>query len=155
MRYTVRINKHGVLVPGLLCLMGLAAVLQVSASSVSKVSGMGAGVLPVIVGALMMLVGILWVFNSRLSPDEEDDAEIGVSKWRASCGVASGVFAFLLLAKYAGLIPAIFVSALITILGDQRHTWRSASVLAGAYTLIAVPALAAIPQLSFSWFGWA
>ncbi|MFT0850248.1 tripartite tricarboxylate transporter TctB family protein [Achromobacter sp. F4_2707] len=154
MRFKVSINKRDVLASGLLCLLGLAAVLQVSASSVSKISGMGAGVLPVVFGSLLMFVGILWLFDSRLSPDEEEGIDIGVSKWRGSCGVVSGVFAFLLLSKYGGMLPAVFALIFVTVLGDRRHSWRSALLLASGSTLLAALALAYSPGLAFSMFRW-
>ncbi|NLC35055.1 MAG: tripartite tricarboxylate transporter TctB family protein [Alcaligenaceae bacterium] len=154
MRFKVSINKRDVLASGLLCLLGLAAVLQVSASSVSRISGMGAGVLPVVLGSVLMLIGILWLFDSRLSPDEEDGIDIGVSKWRGSCGVVSGVFAFLLLSKYGGMLPAVFALVFVTVLGDRRHSWRSALLLASGGTLLAGLVLAFSPGLAFSMFRW-
>lgn len=154
MRFKVSINKRDVLASGLLCLLGLAAVLQVSASSVSRISGMGAGVLPVLLGSLLMLVGILWLFDSKLSPDEDEGIDIGVSKWRGSCGVVSGVFAFMLLGKYGGVLPAVFALVFITVLGDRRHTWRSATLLAAIATIVAAIILALNPHLPLSMFGW-
>lgn len=133
-RIKVTINKREAAASGLLCLLGLAAVLQVSASSVGRAAGLGGGFLPVLVGTVFMFVGVLWLFDSRLSPDDDEDADIGASKWRGSCGLASGLFAFLLLARYAGLLPAIFSFVFLTVLGDRRHSWRSAALLASAMT---------------------
>ena len=144
----VRINKKDVLATALLCLFGLVAALQISASSVARIAGPGSGIVPVAVGAAMMLVGVLWLFESRLSPDDDEDVDIGASKWRGTCGVASGVFAFLLLVRYAGLIPAVLVSAFIVVLGDRSHTWRSAAVLAIMATCLAGLAATLIPNMS-------
>lgn len=138
MRFKVRLNKRDVLASGLLCLLGMAAVLQVSANSVARISGMGAGVLPVALGALLMFVGVLWLFDSRLSPDEDDGVDIGTSKWRGSCGLVSGIFVFLLLAKYGGIVPAVFASMFVTALGDRRHTVRSALFLSTCAAALAV-----------------
>lgn len=149
MRLKVHINKRDVLGAGLLCLLGLAVVLQVSASSVSRIAGMGAGALPVLLGSLLMCVGILWLFDSRLSPDEDEDGDIGVSKWRGSCGLASGVFAFLLLGKYGGILPAVFASVFITVLGDSRHTCSSAALLATGAMLLTGLIMVFVPQLSY------
>lgn len=149
----VRINKRELLASGLLCLLGLAVALQVSASAVGRLPGLGAGLLPVLMGTLLMLVGILWLFNSRLSPDEEEDAYIGSSKWRGSCGPVSAVFAFMLFGRYLGLVPAIFALVFITVLGDHRHTWRSAGLLAGLAALAASAVLFFHPGLSLSLLG--
>jgi len=148
-RFKVSINKKELLVPGLLCLLGSAAVLKVSASSAAKISGMGAGVLPVLFGSLLMLVGILWLFDSKLSLDDDDDAEIGTSIWRGCCGLVSGIFAFMLLGKYVGLVPGIFALAYITIMGDHRHSWRSALVLAAGAAVVFALASNFLPQLIF------
>lgn len=149
MRLKVHLNKKDILGAGLICLLGLAAVLQVSATSVSRIAGMGAGALPVLLGSVLMCVGILWLFDSRLSPDEDEDTDIGVSKWRGCCGLASGVFAFLLLGKYGGILPAVFASVFITVLGDSRHTCGSAALLATAALLLAGLLMIFIPQLSY------
>lgn len=154
MRLKVSINKRDIAASGLLCLLGLAAVLQVSASSVARISGMGAGVLPVLLGAVLMFVGIFWLFDSRLSPDEDEDVDIGASKWRGSCGLVSGVFAFMIVGKYGGLLPALFILIFITVLGDRRHTWRSALGLAAGVTVLAAVILAFNPGVPLSMFRW-
>ncbi len=140
MRFKVHVNKREVMASGLLCLLGMAAVLQVSANSVARVSGMGAGFLPGVLGAMLMFFGVLWLFDSRLSPDEDEDCDLAKSKWRGSCGLVSGVFAFLLIIKYGGLIPALFALVFISAMGDLKHSWRSALFLsllvAGAASLL-------------------
>jgi len=147
-RFKVSINKKDALAAGLLCLFGLAAVLQVSAYSVGKTSGMATlGVVPVLIGSLVMLVGILCLFESRLSPDDDDDHQSGLSKWRGCCGIASGTFAFLLLGKYIGLVPAVFAFVFIMALGDRSHTWRSALFLSACVTLVGALALMWGPEL--------
>lgn len=153
MRFTFRINKRDVLAVALLCLIGLAAVLQVSASSVARVSGWGAGVLPVFIGSVLMLAGVLVLFNSRLSPDNDEDVDIGVSKWRGSCGPVSGVFLFLLLGKYVGVAAGVFALVFVSVLGDRHHTWRSASVLAVCATLAAA-VIVAFFNLPVVLIGW-
>lgn len=154
MRFKVRINKRDVLATSLLCLFGLVAALQVSASSVARLAGAGSALVSVVLGAVLMLVGVLLLFDSRLSPDDDDEVDIGVSKWRGTCGVTSGVFAFLLLIRYAGFIPAVLVSAFIIVLGDRSHTWRSAALLAGMATCIAGMAATLIPNVSPVLFVW-
>lgn len=148
MRFKVSINKRDVAAIALLCLLGVAAVLQVSAASASKIAGMGAGILPVALGALLMSIGVLWLFDSRLSPDEEDDTRIGASKWRDSCGPASGAFVFLLAGKFIGVVPACFALVYISVLGDARHTWRSAFILALAAATLAALVMRWKPELS-------
>lgn len=154
MRFKVSINKKDAAATALLCLVGMAAALQVSAHSVARASGLGAGVLPVVLGALLMLAGVLYVFNSRLSPDEDDDVDIGPSKWRASCGPASATFSLLLLARYGGLLPAVFAFVFLFTLGDCRHTVRSASLLAGGAVMAVGLALFLFPVPSLPMFRW-
>lgn len=153
MRFRVAINKRDVLATGMLCLVGLVAVLQVSANAVARIAGLGTGIVPVLLGAALMLAGILWLFDSRLSPD--DDVDIGSSKWRDSCGLVSALFAFLILGKYGGLVPATFVATLLFVLGDPRHTWRSAAILAGMSTAVLVAVSFNIPPMAARLFAWA
>lgn len=152
MRIGFRINKKDAAACGLLCLLGMAAVLQVSANSLARISGWGAGFLPVLVGAFVMFAGVLWLFNSWLSPDEDDDADIGVSKWRACCGVMPGVFAFLLLGKYVGVAPAAFALVYLSVLGDARYSWRSALLPAALGPVVAGLAKSCWPSLAFPLF---
>lgn len=151
MRVKVSINKRDAAASGLLCLLGLAAALQVSAGSLGKLSMMSLGWVPVLLGTLMMFVGILWLFESRLSPDDDDSTDIGSSKWRGSCGLVSGVFAFMVLGKYGGLLPAIAVSVFITVMGDPRHSWQSAALLAAVLTVVAAICLFFLPLPMFRW----
>lgn len=153
MRFRVAINKRDVLATGMLCLVGLVAVLQVSANAVARVAGLGTGIVPVLLGAGLMLVGILWLFDSKLSPD--DDADIGSSKWRDSCGLVSALFAFLILGKYGGLVPATFVATLLLVLGDPRHSWRSAAFLAAVSIAALVAVSISIPAVATRLFAWA
>jgi hypothetical protein len=150
MRYGFRIKKRDAAAAGLLCLLGMAAVLQVSANSLARVSGWGTGVLPVVLGAALMGAGVLWLFESRLSPDEDDDDDIGVSKWRSCCGVMSGIFAFLLLGKYVGVVPAAFALVYISVLGDSAYSWRRALLPAAIGAAVAALVLKAWPSLPFS-----
>jgi len=136
MRLRVRFRKSEVGATILMCLLGFAVALQVSASSVARLSSIGGGWMSVLAGSALMAFGIFWLFDSRLSPDEDDDVDIGSSKWRGVCGFASGLFAFIVLYKYGGLLAATFTLIFITVLGDSRHSWRTAGTLAACITLI-------------------
>src|SRR5690606_42086123 len=92
--------------------------------------------------------------ESRWVRGDEVGVDICVSRWRGICGVTSGVFAFLLLVKSAGLIPAVLVSAFIFVLGDRHHTWRSAAVLAIMATCVAGMAATLVPNVSPVLFVW-
>jgi len=153
-RFGFSVNKKEVLAIGLLCLVGLIAVLQVSASAVARVSGIAPGIVSVLLCAVLMLGGVYWLFNSRLSPDEDEDADIGPSIWRGTCGVASGAFSFVLLYKYGGLLPAVMSGVFIAILGDHRHSVRSAGLWAAGLAFIVALAAAMIPNVAVPMFRW-
>ena len=153
MRFKVTINKRDMLATALLCLLALAAVLQVSAASVSRIPGVGTGLLLGLLGSCVLMAGIFWLFDSRLSPDEDEDVDIGRSKWRGVCGVASGVFTFLLVGKYLGLVPGVFGLVFVTVMGDPRHSWRSALMLALAPTTLATLVFFFYPDLPLAAIG--
>lgn len=153
MRFKVTINKRDMLATGLLCLLGLAAALKVSAAAVNRMPGVGTGWLPVLLGSCMLIAGICGLFASRLSPDEDEGVDIGPSKWRGVCGVASGVFTFLLVGKYTGLVPGVFGLVFITVMGDRSHSWRSALLLAMGPAGLAALTLFFYPDLPVSAFG--
>lgn len=141
MRVKIRINKRDALASGLLCLLGLVAAFQVSAGSAARISALSPAalpVMPVVLGALLMFIGVLGLFKSQLSPDDDEGMEIGASKWRGTCGVSTGLFIFLLLVRYAGVAPAVLTSVFVIAMGDHHHTWRSAGVLAVLATSLAL-----------------
>lgn|GEM_PF-5608086 len=154
MRFKVKINKKEVLAAGLLCLFGLVAALQVSANAVARVAGPGSGTLPVFIGAVLMVAGVLCLFRSRLSPDDDEGAEWVGSKWRSVCGVTGGVFTLLLLSPYAGVLPAVMVGTFIFVMGDRRHTPFSASVLAILVTSAVAAGLLVMPTVSPILLAW-
>jgi hypothetical protein len=52
--------------------------------------------------------------------------------------IVSGILLFILLAQYAGLLPAIFFCVLVSARGDRTATWRSSFVLAAGVTAFGI-----------------
>ncbi|AHG63803.1 tripartite tricarboxylate transporter TctB family protein [Advenella mimigardefordensis] len=154
MRLKFSINRRDAWASGLLCALGLGTVLQGSSYSMGTMSQMGPGFFPVLVGALLMLVGLLCLIVSGLSKDEEEEEKIGSPEWRGWFCIVAGVLAFIALGQYGGLVPATFALVFISALGDRTHTLRSALLLSVFVTIIGIVIFSWGLELQFPMFSW-
>lgn len=149
-----KINKQDAWASGLLCALGLGVVLQGSTYTMGSLSRMGPGYFPVALGVLLIFLGLLCLFSSGLSEDDEEDDHMGPPEWRGWLCIISGVFAFIVLGKYGGLVPATLTLVFISALGDRTHTLLSALALSIFVTLIGVLIFSWGLELQFPLFRW-
>ena len=100
---------------------------------------MGAGFIPVVLGALMMLVGVaIGVTASApgqremVNPLPGHGTHAGGPEWRGWLCILGGVVAFVVLGQYGGLLPATFASVFVSALGDRNSTVKGSALLAAA-----------------------
>lgn len=123
---------------GLLMLLTGAGVCIAGWSyRVGTLKEMGAGFMPVILGALLCLIGFaLLVTEDEHVPTEKSHAS-SVDVRGAMC-ILLGVAAFAALGDSLGLVPASFASVFLSALGDRKNTVRDALYLATAATVVGV-----------------
>lgn len=108
-----------------------------------NLSHMGAGFIPVVLGALMMLVGIAIGVTAAppgqrqmMNPLPGHDSGIHKGpEWRGWGCILGGVLAFVVLGEHGGLLPATFASVFISALGDRNSSLKSSALLGAALTL--------------------
>ena len=109
----------------LLVLLGIGVVIAGVDYHVGTMTRMGAGFLPVVYGTLITLVGIALGITSKSEPDEPGPP----AEWRGWFCIIAGVFIFVLLGHYGGLIPATFGSVFVSAMGDRKNSVRDAALL--------------------------
>ena len=122
---------------GTMIVLGLGAIAQASTYTLGSLARMGPGMFPAILGALLVMLGLI-IAKMATSPvtAEEDAEEIPPPEWRGWGCIIGGLLAFILVGKFGGLVPATFVLVFISAMGDRQHTWRTAALLALGVTIL-------------------
>lgn len=120
----------------LLLVMGTGVLVLGMDYRMGSLSRMGAGFIPVVLGALMMLVAIaIAVTATPAGAPAAAGAHGGHGgastgpEWRGWGCIIAGVIAFVVIGQYGGLIPATFASVFISAMGDRLNTVKSAAML--------------------------
>ncbi len=115
----------------LIAAIGGFAVLEGQTYGIGSLQKMGSGFFPVVLGAGMILMGVLMaLFAQKPMPESTAYHAITAPDWRAAAGIALGVALFMALANRAGLAPAIFACVFAAALGNRRTTLKQATLLA-------------------------
>lgn len=149
-----KINKQDAWASGVLCVLGLAVMYQGSSYNLGTLSRMGPGFFPVALGALLVFLGLVVLFSSGLSEDDDDEQDMGSPEWRGWLCIIGGVIAFIVLGKYGGLVPATFVLVFVSSLGDRTHTLLTALALSVFITALGVVIFSWALELQFPMFQW-
>lgn len=150
-----KINKQDAWASALLCALGLFVVVHGSSYSLGTLSRMGPGFFPVALGVLLIFLGVLNLFTSGQTADDESDETLTAPPdWRGWLCIIGGVVAFIAVGKYGGLIPATLALVFISALGDRTHTLLSALALAVFVTILGVVIFSWGLDLQFPLFRW-
>jgi hypothetical protein len=126
---------------------------------IGTLTQMGPGFVPVGIGALLVLVGVVIALTaSRPAGERFIDAQRGKSgeglEWRGWVCIVGALVAFVVLGRWGGLVPASLVTVFVAALGDRKNTVRSAGVLALVMTAFAVLVFHYLLGLQLPMFGW-
>ncbi|MEX0730582.1 MAG: tripartite tricarboxylate transporter TctB family protein [Aquisalimonadaceae bacterium] len=139
-------------------LLGLLTIIEAQSYPTGTLARMGPGYFPVLMGSALVFLGLLipLVGDPSGGDDEQaDDMQVNaVDRTRGFLCIVGGLFAFLLLARFGGMVPAAFTLVFISALGDKSHTVNSAALLALVLTSAAVIVFAWGLQLQFPLFQW-
>jgi hypothetical protein len=116
----------------LLFVLGCGIVLQGVSYRMGELTRMGAGYIPVVLGALLAAVGIA-TFVTAESGDFGTAKEVP-TEWRGWLCVLGGVFAFVILGEYGGMLPATFISVFIAAMGDRGNNIKQSLLLSAGIT---------------------
>ena len=146
-----RFNKDRVSA-ALLILLGTGIVAEGLTYRMGTLTHMGAGYIPVVLGALLALVGA--AIGVTAETGDFGDAKTHPTEWRGWLCILGAVFAFVILGSHGGFVPATFASVFIAAIGDRSNRVRDAALLAAGITVAGVLIFDFGLQLQFPLFAW-
>jgi putative tricarboxylic transport membrane protein len=141
----------------LMVLLGLIAAHDGTHYPVGTLRQMGPGYFPIALGVLLIFLGILIAGTAAGGPTSEEDAISVQPKWRGWACIIAGPALFILISRYAGMLPATFACVFVSALGDRATTLKSAAVLAAGVSVFGVLLfhyLLKLPMPMLSWGTW-
>ena len=111
---------------------------------------MGPGFFPLVLGAILVLLGVLIVGSGFVAEREE---EVGSPPWRAIVLLTLAFIFFGLTIRNLGVVGALFVSTLLAALASERIGILVALVIATALTILSVVIFIVALQLRLPLFG--
>lgn len=123
----------------LMVLLGLATMAIASSYSIGTLRAMGPGFMPLALGGVLALVGLLIAVSASGTERDPHEAEgLDHPEPRGWLCIIGGVIAFILLAKPVGMLPATFACVFIAAMGDRTATLKSSLILASAISVAGV-----------------
>lgn len=151
----------------LIAALGLATTSGAASYNIGTLSRMGPGYFPLALGVLLTLVGVGIFLTARAAepniaiaePNAGAAASTGPANrkprdWRGPLLILLGIFAFIVLGKYGGLLPATFALVFISALGDRGNTLKSAFFLSAAILVVCYVVFYWGLRLQFPLFTW-
>ena len=149
-----QINKRELMSAGLLMAIGVATAVAGGNYTIGTLARMGPGFYPTALGLLLILLSLLMVFTPVSVEDRLAEEKHPAPEYRAWACVTLGVIAFIVLGSYGGLVPGTMSLVLISALGDQRNTLKSALALAAGVTVLAVLLFKLLLEMQIPLFTW-
>ena len=126
---------------GLLFVVGASAATIGSGYQVGSLTRMGPGFFPTCLGVLLAFMGIL-VALASMGPKASTAPVVDTHHampahpdWRGWSCIIGSVAAFIILAEYAGLLPATFFCVLIACFGDRTANLKGSLALSAGITI--------------------
>jgi hypothetical protein len=154
MRRAIR-HRRDFFAGGLLILLGIGACVQGSTYKVGSLMRMGPGFMPVALGVVLVLLGIL-IAGAAVASHEGEAEHILPEKpeWLGWTCIIAGPILFIVLGKYCGLIPATFACVFVSALGDRSATLKGSLILAAGTTLFGALLFGYLLQIPFPLLRW-
>ena len=121
----------------LMLALGLGAIVEGQRYKIGTLSHMEPGFFPVALGAILAVLGVAIAATAKRSVREGQEKRLP-PEWRGWICISLSIVAFIVLAKWGGLMAATFAIVFISAMGDRDNTVKSAAILAAAMTVIAV-----------------
>jgi uncharacterized membrane protein YhdT len=123
----------------LMLVLGVGAAITGSGYNIGSFARMGPGFMPVALGIVLALLGLLIAGTALLSTEPDDSRFLPANpQWFGWLCIIGGPILFILLGTTAGMIPAVFACVFVCALGDKTGTIKSSAILAAGVTLFGV-----------------
>lgn len=146
------VNLNGRELAGGLFLTGLGAAFALYALanySIGTVTRMGPGMVPLSLGVVLAVFGIVVTAGARWKPSDAEEIRVFVP-----AVILASIVAFAVLIKPFGLMPAVFASAAIATLAEGGVRPRLVLALGLTLCVMAWLIFAVALQLPLSLFAW-
>lgn len=126
----------------LLMAIGAIAVWQGLTAHIGTLLRMGPGSFPVMLGTVLLVLGVLVALMGFAPPHVPDgtlpdalahDAP-GMPDTRGAVAIIGGLFAYLIITRFGGMVAGTFALVFISAMGDRTQTFQGAVVLAAVVT---------------------
>ena len=124
---------------GLMLLLGVGAASMWMGYKFGTLARMGPGFMPVVLGVVLALLGLL-IAGVALGSSEPDDQKFlpANPQWFGWLCIIGGPVLFIILGQFGGMIPAVFACVFVCALGDKTGTYKSSAILAAGVTVFGV-----------------
>ncbi len=123
----------------LMLLLGVGAAVTGSGYKFGSLARMGPGFMPVVLGVVLALLGLLIAGTALLSSEAGDKKFLpDHPQWFGWLCIIGGPILFIILGQYGGMIPAVFACVFVCALGDNTATVKSSAILAAGITVFGV-----------------
>ena len=151
------INRKEKWSAGLLLLIGMATVIGSTNYKIGTLARMGPGYFPLLLGAILMILGLLIALTPDSSPHEVEEtsaADMVKSRLKTWFLVIVSVLSFIVLGKYGGLVIATFVMTFLAALADKSNSVKTCLVVGMVLTVMTVVVFHYGLQMQFPLFTW-
>jgi hypothetical protein len=131
----IRRARKDLLAGAVFMVFGLAFAVVSTTYPVGSLLRMGPGYFPLVLGGLLVVLGALIVARGLVSGD---GSPVGPVPWRAIALITGSVVFFGLTVRGLGLVPSLFVTALLSAFAGDRVGARAAVAIAGGLTVLCV-----------------
>jgi len=129
---------------------GLAFAITSTTYELGTPLRMGPGYFPLVLGALLVLLGILIAVKGFVASEGDD---IGRVPWKAGALLVAALLFFGFTVRGLGLVPALLVTVFLSALAGHRARVIPAVVIAGSLTALSVLIFVIVLQLRLPYFG--
>ena len=129
---------------------GLAFAITSSTYEIGTGLRMGAGFFPLVLGAMLVVLGILIAIKGFVAADSDD---IGPVPWKALALLVTALLFFGFTVRGLGLVPALLVTVFLSALAGHRARVIPAVVIAVSLTALSVLIFVVGLQLRLAYFG--
>ncbi|MDQ3554549.1 MAG: tripartite tricarboxylate transporter TctB family protein [Chloroflexota bacterium] len=129
---------------------GAAFAITATSYDLGTALRMGPGYFPLLVGGLTAFFGVLIIAKGLLVGES---GEIGEIPWRAIALVVGAVLFFGFTVRGLGLVPAVFVTALMSSFASRKTTLMSGPLIAAGLAIVCVLVFVVALRLRVPLFG--
>lgn len=136
----------------LMVLIGAVAINEGRNYQLGTLQKMGPGYFPMMLGALLILLGILIAGTASTGGGEEES--LPHTEWRGWACIIAGPILFVFFGRFFGLLPATFACVFVSALGDRETTLKGAAILSASVTVFGILLFSYLLKVSMPILKW-